>query len=246
MIRTVLIDDERAAIESTSILLSEFFENIELVGTAGSVKDGIALIEKTSPDLVLLDVQMEDGTGFDVLDALPESSFEVIFITAYGDYAIDAIRRRAIDYLVKPISIEDLKRSIDAVWDTILLRKNQIENSPSPIDSIALPGGKGMKIVPLDDVICFEAERSYTNVNVNGEMILVSKNLKTFDDLLKNDPRFVRVHRSAIVNIKHITEILRTDGGHIVLTHQAVIHLPARGREVLVKILEERGLLLSD
>ena len=103
-----------------------------------------------------------------------------------------------------------------------------------------------MRIVPLDDIVCFEAERSYTNVNVNGEVVLVSKNLKTFDDLLKGDPRFVRVHRSAIVNIKHIREILRTDGGHIVLSHQVIIHLPARGREVLVKILEERGLLLSD
>lgn len=246
MIRTLVIDDEQAAVEGTSILLSEFFDNIEVVGTASSVTEGIQRIKATQPDLVLLDVQMEDGTGFDLLDAFPTNSFEVIFITAFSDYAIDAIRHRAIDYLVKPISLEDLKRSIDAVWDTILLRKNQFESDQKAISSIALPGSKSLKIVPLEDIVCFEAERSYTTVHILDEQVVVSKNLKSFDDLLSNDVRFIRVHRSAIVNVKHIKEISRADGGHIALSHGVVIHLPARGRDVLLKLLEERGLLMTE
>lgn len=246
MIRTVVIDDEQAAIEGTTILLDEFFDNIEVVGKASSVKEGIELVKAQQPDLVLLDVQMEDGTGFDLVDAFPSSSFEIIFITAYSDYAIDAIRHRAIDYLVKPISLEDLKRSIDAVWDTILLRQNGTENKQNTISSIALPGSKSMRIVPLDDIVCFEADRSYTKVNLLSEQVMVSKNLKTFDDALQKDPRFIRVHRSAIVNVRHIREISRADGGHILLSNEVVIHLPSRGRELLIKLLEERGLLLAD
>ena len=148
--------------------------------------------------------------------------------------------------MVKPISVDDLKKSVDAVVDRYYLKSNQTKANEDMLNSIALPASKGTRVVQLDDIICFEAERSYTKICLEDEEMIISRNLKTFDDLLHHRPNFVRVHRSAIINIRHVHEISRTDGGHVVLTNNKIIHLPAKGREILLKILQARGLITID
>lgn len=244
MIRTILIDDEQIAIDGTTVLLEEFVKDVSIIGTAKTVIHGIEMIEELSPDLVILDIHFPDGSGFNVIDAFPNPPFEVLFHTAYSEYAISAIRSRVLDYLLKPVSIEDLNRSITQVRAEMRKKKQRLQETKPSIKKIALNSAKATKVVLLSDVVCFEADRAYTKVHLAcDEVVVVSKNLKSFETVLQHESSFMRVHRSAIVNVSHITEIARADGGHILLSNGQCVNLPSKGREVLIKQLLEHGVV---
>lgn len=222
MIRTLIIDDEIRAREVLIKLLSMYCPMIEVVGQAEDVKSGTEAILKHRPDLVLLDIRMPDGTGFELLGRLPKINFRVVFITAFEEYALKAFKYNAIDYLLKPIDPEELTRAMSKIYNTIehedyTRRLRQMMDSfGNPVDSKAgrrliLKTAEGIHLVEADEIIAIEADQNYSRFFLTGgQKILVSKTIKEFDHHLK-DMNFFRTHHSYLINPRHIRRYNRED-----------------------------------
>lgn len=244
MIKAVIIDDEPAAVRNLQIMLRDYAGDVDVLGVAHSVDSGIRITTELKPDLVFLDVEMADGTGFDILEAFqPNTPFQVVFTTAFSDFAIEALRERAIDYLVKPYSVKELRKAISRV----LLQKQNISKpvSNSPELNVAFPTTTGMKLVPTSDIIAMKSSRSYTEVDFTWGRMTVSKPLRHFSSLLNDTPGFIRINRFYLVNTAHIKEISRADGGHLEMTNKVIVHVGAKEREKLQQILRQEGNLLA-
>jgi len=223
-LQTVIIDDEPNAVEFISSVIGDHCPELEVAGKAYNVTGGIQKIEELKPDLVFLDVEMPNGTGFDLLSHFPEKEFDVVFITAFNHYAIKAIKFSAVDYILKPLNIEEF---IEAVKKVLQKRsastssgndsfKVLMENLKSPIPSrMAIPTADGMEYLNPKEIIRIEADRSYSWFYLTGKRkILVSKNLKEFQDLL-SDRYFFRSHNSHLINLKYVHKFVRKEGGFI-------------------------------
>jgi two-component system LytT family response regulator len=222
MIRTLLIDDEATARISMRGLLTHFCPQVEVVGEADAVAAGIALIQAEQPDLVFLDVKLNPGSGFDILQALDPINFEVIFVTAHNEFAIRAIRFSALDYLLKPVDVDELAGAVER-----LSRKT----SPSPeqvqleifkdalnaqFGRIILPTLEGFVVVEIREIIRCEADRNYTHFWLEGgKKLTISRTLKYYDELL-GESGFVRIHQSHLINLAQIKEYKRRKKGGIV------------------------------
>jgi two-component system LytT family response regulator len=223
---TVVIDDEQDAVNFITSVITEYCPDLETVGKAHNVKDGIQLINDVKPDLVFLDVEMPNGTGFDLLSHFPEKNFDVIFITAFNHYAIRAIKFSAVDYILKPINISEFIESVNRV-----VQKHSSNNILSRITYDALlenlrtihptrlviPTADGREYLNPETIIRIEADRSYSWFYINDKRkILVSKHLKEFQDIL-NDRNFFRPHNSHLINLDYVKKFVRQDGGYIVM-----------------------------
>lgn len=227
MIRAVIIDDERLAREVMSNYLTEYCPDVEIVATASSVKTAFTVIRKSSPDLIFLDIEMADGKGFDLLNMFEKIDFKIIFVTAYSEYAIRAFRFSAVDYLLKPVKIDEL---IDAVArvrsaersgisdEIISALLGNLKGGASRQSTLIIPNIKGFEVLKVPEIIMCQADGYCTNFNIAGQRKVVSsKNLKHFDGLLE-DQNFLRVHHSYLVNLDHVTgytrqgEILLSEG----------------------------------
>lgn len=237
--RTCLIEDETHARENLEYLLENYVPEIQLVGVAKSVGEGVKIVQEKKPELVLLDIELPDGSGFDLLNRVPDEQFNTIFITAYEDYAIKAIKQGAFDYVLKPISVDEFRQSFNRLKEA-----NAVEIKTKTVNTLALPDQKTTRLVDVKDIICLLADRSYTKVHTVKEQLVVSKNLKSFETLLEKHDSYIRIHRSAIVNVSHIEEISKADGGALVMKNDVQISMPSRGKEQLVKkILKMRDSL---
>ncbi|MCX6334032.1 MAG: LytTR family DNA-binding domain-containing protein [Bacteroidia bacterium] len=223
-LKTVIVDDEPNAVDFIYSVIGDHCPELEVVGKAYNVTEGVKKIEEEKPDLVFLDVEMPNGTGFDLLAHFPEKEFDVVFITAFNHYAIKAIKFSAIDYILKPLNITEF---IEAVKKVLLKRSNSsfqgndnfkvlMENLKSPIPSrLAIPTADGMEYLNPKEIIRIEADRSYSWFFLTGNRkILVSKNLKEFQDLL-SDRYFFRAHNSHLINLKYVRKFVRKEGGYI-------------------------------
>lgn len=238
--RCVLIDDERNNLENLQGLLDEFREDIFVAATAGCMEEGIAAIRATRPDIVFLDIQMPGGSGFDLLRKLDRIDFEVIFVTAYDKYGIEAIKFSALDYLLKPIDTGELKKSIDKARGKISLREKnkRLEhlfdflNRPSQeLPRISLPTIEQTHYVSVRNVIRCEASDNYTCFFLdNGEKILVSKTLKEFAELL-TPYGFIRTHQSHLVNLLFVRSLIRSNGMTLLLTNNTSIPVSRQNAE---------------
>ena len=227
MIRAAIIDDEELSREVISNYLSEYCPDVEVVARASSVKTGYDVIVKTLPDLIFLDIEMPDGKGFDLLNMFGRIDFKIIFITAYSEYAIKAFRFSAIDYLLKPVKIDEL---IDAVArvraatspgisaDIVSSLLSNLRSGPSRQSTLIIPNIKGFEILRVPEIIMCQADGYCTTFHLAGSRKVVSsKNLKHFVGLLE-DQNFLRVHHSYLVNLDHVTgytrqgEIMLSDG----------------------------------
>jgi two-component system LytT family response regulator len=227
MIRAVIIDDEKLARDVIANYLGEFCPDVEVVAQASSVKTALAAIQNTSPDLVFLDIEMPDGNGFDLLNMFEKIDFRIIFITAYSEYAIRAFRFSALDYLLKPVKIDEI---IDAVarvrsaesrgisTEIINSLLSNLRSSSARQSTLIIPNLKGFEVLKVNDIIMCQADGYCTNFLLAGNRKVVSsKNLKHFDGLLE-DQNFMRVHHSYMVNLDHVSgytrqgEILLSDG----------------------------------
>lgn len=227
MIRAAIIDDETLARDVIFNYLTGYCPDVEVVAQASSVKTAFAAIQKSSPDLVFLDIEMPDGKGFDLLNMFDKIDFKIIFVTAYSEYAIKAFRFSAVDYLLKPVKIDEL---VDAVARVRTAEPKGISNeiintllsnlrSTSPRQStLIIPNLKGFEVLKVNDIIMCQADGYCTNFILAGDRKVVSsKNLKHFDGLLM-DQGFLRVHHSYLVNLEHVTgytrqgEILLSEG----------------------------------
>ncbi|MFH0759916.1 MAG: LytTR family DNA-binding domain-containing protein [Bacteroidota bacterium] len=223
LLKTIIIDDEPDAVNFIRSIIKEYCPKLEITGTAFNAMDGITVIQGNKPDLVLLDVEMPHGSGFDLLAQFPDKTFDVIFITAFNHYAIRAIKFSAVDYILKPININEFIVAIDKVTEKRsheylpnrnleILLENLHSGTPA---KLAIPTSEGMEYVNTKEIIRIEADRSYSWFYLTGKRrILVSKNLKEYQDLL-NDRDFFRSHNSHLINLEHVKKYIRADGGAI-------------------------------
>jgi two-component system LytT family response regulator len=245
MIKAIIIDDEPNNIENLQNIITNNCRNITVVGTATDADTGRQLIALQQPDLLFLDIQMPGKSGFDLLKELPKIEFEVIFITAYDRYGIQAIKFSALDYLLKPININEFVLAAQKAEQKINSKKesSNIENllkylkGGKEIPKIALPTLKEIMYVKVSDILRCEAENNYTNFHLlNGEQVLVCKTLKEFADLLKPH-NFLRSHQSHLVNIDCIKSFLKEDGGILLLTNQEKVPISRQNRELVKEAL---------
>lgn len=246
--RAILIDDENSNLENLRILLEKHCPQVTIIATAQSVRDAVDVIENYVPDLVFLDIQMGDKTGFDVLKLLPMRNFDVIFVTAYDQYGIEAIKFAALDYLLKPIDIEELMHAVKKAERkfTRQIQTSQLDfllqqlKKPEPtISKIALPMQSEIRYVSLSEIIRCEADNTYTHFFIsNGEKILVSKSLKEYSDLLRPNG-FLRTHQSHLVNPKYVKSWLKEDGGILLLISGDKIPISKPNKDIVKQALQQ-------
>ncbi|TDW97363.1 LytR/AlgR family response regulator transcription factor [Dinghuibacter silviterrae] len=212
--QALIVDDERHCREGLAIMLAKYCPGVEVLAQCPDARTALKAIGKYQPDLIFLDIEMPVMNGFDMLERCKEYDLEIIFTTAYNEYAIQAIRRSAIDYLLKPVSKNEL---IEAVNRATEARKNKALPEGPPLRSrIALPTIDGLILLDLKDVIYCEAENNYTRFHLSGgDSVYVSKTLRKVEDLLLDNPDFFRIHHSFIVNLKYVQRYFRGDGGEI-------------------------------
>jgi two-component system LytT family response regulator len=246
MVRIILIDDEDHIRDSLAKLLNRYCPQVTVVGTAFSVASGIKAIQELHPDLVLLDIQMNDGTGFDLLQSFSPVEFKVIFITAYDQYALQAFRFSAVDYLLKPVNPVHLVAAIDRasqlIRDHFNMQMNALyENLKSVArqdKKIILKTTEQIHLLDLKSIISCESDSCYTTVHtMEGEHIMVAKTLKEYEEMLTGCG-FYRVHKSFLINLAHIKRFDKQDGGYIVLTNDLKIPVASRKREEMMELLE--------
>ncbi len=246
MLRTLIIDDEAHMRDTLAKILARRCPRVQVVGEAQNVASGLSAIRDLHPDLVLLDIQMPDGSGLDLLNALPSIDFRIIFVTAYDQYAIQAIKFSAVDYLLKPVNPEELEEAVgkaDQIIQTqFSLQMQALEENlktiPRQKKKIILKTTENIHLVDLQDIVSCESADNYTIIHTRSEgRIMVSKTLKEYDELLA-DCGFFRVHKSFLINVNHIKRFEKQDGGQIVLTNDIKIPVASRKRDELLEMLE--------
>jgi len=246
ILRTVIVDDEQDAVNFIESIAKEYCPNIEVIGKAHSAIEGIEVITKEQPDLVFLDVEMPHGSGFDLLAAFPEKNFDVIFITAFNHYAIRAIKFSAVDYILKPININEFIEAVKRVEEARGDKKGRnvnfntlFENLQTTLPSkLAIPTSSGMEYLITKEIIRIEADRSYSWFYLEGDLkYLVSRNLKEYQELL-SDRNFFRTHNSHLVNLEHVKKYIRHEGGYVEMTDGSTVPI-SRGKKDL--FLEHMG-----
>jgi two-component system, LytTR family, response regulator len=241
MIKAMIVEDKTAAIELLRWNIKMYCPDITSVVSATTINEALPLIQNFSPDILFLDIQLQHETGFDLLARVKRWDFEVIFTTAFNEYAIQAIRFSALDYLLKPINADDLKKAVErykAKKESSVngeeLYRNFIQNitreAGSPI-KLALPGVNGVQYVLLNDIIRLQAERNYTRLYfTNGKAFISSKTLAEYEKLLR-DSGFVRVHRSHLINTAHLSSY--TKEGFLTMKDGSEIEVSRRKKEAV-------------
>lgn len=248
MIKAVIIEDEPQLRETNRLLLKENFPNILIEGEAGTVDESVKLIQEIKPQLVLCDIQLEDGNCFQVLQKCKPYTFRPVFITAYNQYAIKAIKFSAIDYILKPVNefefCDAIQKAIDSINDC---KNNLIQtetfmtnyNNGNLPKKVVLRTAEAMHIVGLDEILFCKSDNSYTSFYLkNKKEITVSKSIKEFAELFA-EYNFLRPHQSFLVNLQGITKIDKSDGGFIIMENGAEIPISSRRKQAIFDELEK-------
>jgi two-component system LytT family response regulator len=249
MIRTLIIDDEQHCIDRLKRLIKEHCNStVQLIDSCQSVENGIVAIKKFQPDLVFLDVQLGDKTGFELLQQLNEINFEVIFTTAHEKYAVQAFKFSAIDYLLKPVDEDDLKQAVNKLQLKVskeeLSKKfealfHNIKNIQTGSKRITVPTVKGFEFVQVNDIVRCQSDINYTIIFLKDKQkITVAKTLKEFEELLSAH-NFYRIHNSHLINLSYIKSYNKGKGGSIVMTDNTEVEVSTRRKEDFLKRLEE-------
>lgn len=243
--KALIIDDEKRTRELIAKLIESFELGIETFPIGENVTSGLKAIEDIKPDIVFLDIQMPDGTGFDLLKMIPQKTFEVIFITAHEEFAIKAIKFSALDYILKPIDPEELKKSIEKAIESIDHKREdsqfealQQNIQPSQKRRLVLKTQESVHVVDLDKIIRCEADRNYTSFYlVDHKKILVSKTLKDYETLLTGH-NFLRVQQSHLVNLDFVDRYDKAHGGTVIMKDGSEVPISPAKRDIFFKILE--------
>lgn len=241
--RALLVDDESKSRIALRSFLTKYCPSVEIVGEAEGVQSGLKKIAELSPDVLFLDIEMNDGTGFDLLEQLVKKvDFEVIFVTAFNQYAIKAFRYSAIDYLLKPINPEELIQAVSKLSDDE--RLNQIEqkleallSNKTSIQKIAIPSMDGIRLEEVTNIRYCQSDNYYTIINLaNGEKVIVSKTLKEYDKMLSAEG-FIRIHQKYLVKVSEIKSYSKSDGGFVTLQDGTHLTVSRRKKEELLQLL---------
>lgn len=245
--RAVLIDDEVAVVENLKTLLSIYFPELEIVGVAHGVHEGIACIREHQPDLVLLDVEMQDGTGFDLLAIYGELDFQLIFVTGHNAFAIKAFKYSALDYVLKPVDPEDLVAAINkaktitdrteiGIKVSSLVQNQEVQNQDK---KIVLKDADNVYLVALKDIIRCESDANYTQFYlVDGRRLIISKTLKEYDAMFR-EQLFFRAHQSHLINLMHFDRYEKKDGGTVYMKDGSALPVAVRKKDQLLAALSQ-------
>jgi two-component system LytT family response regulator len=248
MIKTLIIEDEQKSREMLAAIIQKNCPELQIVGLAENVKEGVRLIQENNPELVFLDISMPDGSGFDLLEQVPGHRFELIFATASDQHAIRAIKYSACDYLLKPIDIEELKVAVEKVISKKKVAPNMenlqfliqhLKRADENFQKITLPTGNAYEIVNVKDIIRCEADGSYTIFYLTDKRkLMISAGLKHYEELLP-ESEFIRVHHHHLINMNHVVRFLKEDGGYAVMSDGSKIEISRRKKEAFMEKLNK-------
>jgi two-component system LytT family response regulator len=247
--KTLIVEDEQKSREMLAGLIQKNCPELQIVGLAKNVKEGVELIKSQNPDLVFLDISMPDGSGFDLLEEVGGQKFEVIFATASDAHAIRAIKYSACDYLLKPIDVDELKAAVEkararkkespATMENLQLLIQQLKKADDNFQKITLPTGNAFEIVNLKDIIRCEADTSYTIFYLaDKRKLMVSAGLKHYEELLPEQD-FIRVHHHHLINMNHVLRFLKVDGGYAVMSDGTQIEISRRKKDAFLEKLNK-------
>jgi len=242
--KAVIVEDEVHSRETLRNLLEEFCKDVTVAGMAGSVDEAVQVIRSVQPDILFLDIELQTGTGFDVLSKVSDMTFDVIFTTAYEHYAIRAIKFSSLDYLLKPIDVEELQQAISKARarHNAIYQKQQLDTllanmAGQHMKKICLATADRLEFVSVSDISLCEASGSYTNVYLKeGRKIMVSKHLKEYETLLA-DEQFMRVHNSYLVNLREVKQYVKSEGGYLLMNDNMQVSIsPKKRDEFLLRV----------
>jgi len=240
--KTVIIDDEVKSRQTIINFISKYAPELEVVGEADGVESAINLIETIKPELVFLDIQMPDGTGFELLGRLNYNNFKLIFCTSFDQFAIKAFRYSALDYILKPIDPDIFRAAVKKIFsekehNSLKDKINVLDNNKTGFTRMALHSAEGINLVKIKDVIRCESSVNYTKFIINkASSLLVTKTLKEYDELLSTHG-FIRIHKSHLVNINFVKKYIKGDGGWVEMYDGSKIEVSRRKKETLMEIL---------
>jgi two-component system LytT family response regulator len=252
MITALIVDDEPMDARFTESLLLKGFPEIKIIAKASSVVEGIDLINIHQPQLLLLDINLPDGEGFDILKQINKADFEFVFISAFDKYAMEVLKTGGIDYVIKPVTPATLQESIQKALDRIALKsaaqkfeKLQTQFKTPDIPSISVSTTSGEKLIVLSEIIRLEADGNYTKVFLtSGDMLLVSQNIGYYEKKLATVPSFMRVHRAHIVHLKKVIEMQKGRGGYLTMCDKSEIqYTENKSKEIATRLKEVGGIL---
>lgn len=248
MLKAILVDDEKISRDILSDYLARYCTDVQLLAQCDSVQSGLEAIERHQPDIVFLDVEMPKGNGFDLLEQVKDIRFETVFVTAFDNYAIQALNYSAAYYILKPVSIDELVAAVEKIkaqkekQDAGLHTKVLLENIRArSLDQhkIVLPLQDGFEVVSLKDVVHCEAHDNFTDFHfVSKHKMMICRTLKFYEELLA-DSGFVRVHKSHLVNLEHVQKYRKGKGGQLTMSNGAVIDVSPNKKEELMQYFEK-------
>jgi two-component system, LytTR family, response regulator len=249
MLKAIIVEDEKNSQELLKDLVTEYCEGVDIVDIAGNVAEALEALDTHQPDLVFLDIELPDGDGFQVLEQAPNKAFDVIFTTAYDQYAMKAFKFSATDYLLKPVDIDELEAAVKRVSDKYQAGEAEpaeqsaklealvqnLRNMTQPLRRIVLPTSNGFTVVNPENIIRCESDRNYTFIFLaDGRKILVSRTIKEYDEML-SDHNFFRIHQSHLINLDFLKNYTRGRGGYVELTDGTVLDVSARRKSEFLK-----------
>jgi two-component system LytT family response regulator len=244
-IKTIIIDDEAKSRKTLHDFLSKYCPDVEIIAEGASVREAVKIIELHKPELVFLDINMPEGNGFELFRKIKEPDFYTVFVTAYDQYAIEAFRHQAVDYILKPINIAELIKTINRIktLHSYKTNTNQLNaflqattKKAITSDKIALPVADGLTYVQTDDIIHCEAQGNYTCFHfTNRSKLLVSRTLGFYEDLLKSRG-FIRIHHQHLINLMHVEKYQRGRGGTVIMADKTELMVSQRRKEEFIKM----------
>lgn len=246
MISAIIVDDEPYSCEALAVMLERYCPEIKVLDICYSGANALKSITEQNPQILFLDIEMPFMNGFEMLEKLPELNFKLIFTTSYDQYAIQAIRLSALDYLLKPIDKDELRKAVQKVINTeglplpqqlqVLLSK--LNQPKVVVHKIAIPTMEGLQMVLVENIVRCEAERNYTNLILkNGGKITASRNLKDLEEMLE-DYSFIRVHHSYLVNLNEVEKYIKGEGGYLLMSDKSTVNVSRNRKEILLKKLQ--------
>ncbi|MBP6089725.1 MAG: response regulator transcription factor [Crocinitomicaceae bacterium] len=250
MIKAIIIDDEAHARESLTNVIHQYCQEITVIGSGENVADAIALINRFSPDIVFLDIDLPNGNGFTLFEHITSPNFETIFTTAYEEYAIKAFRVAALDYLTKPIDFRQLieaverfrtKQKVELKEQRIELLLENLSNKPTEFNKLVLPDYDGYTLIKVSDIIYCKADGSYTEIYLlNGKTITTSKLLKVVEELLPSQT-FYRIHKSYVVNMNLIKRYNKSEGHQVLMENNTLLDVSDRNKKEFIERLVQNN-----
>ena len=244
--KAIIIEDEKRAQILLQNLLEKHFPNVSILAVGDDLPSGVKAIHKHKPDFIFLDIEMPNFSGLEILDFFNENEvdFSIIFTTAYNHYAIEALKISAIDYLLKPLNKEDIKEALERYE-----KKNNTYNQDSfsslksivsdkKIDKIAVPEGNQLHFIKAENIIYIKADNSYSELYLeNGNQMIVSRSIKNFEDGLKNNPCFCRIHKSYLINTNYVDKYDKSNGGWVTLSNKKELPISSEKTEAFLGLI---------